>query len=92
MNILFGLIPALTICFVLWILVGMKIMLPRIAAVFSILAIVGGLFYSLQTYGPRVELAKAPIPYAPERVEVEKGAELIEPNDRLGQFDDQLGK
>lgn len=90
MNILFGLIPALGICFVATVLVFMKKIQPRTAAVISILSIVAALFSSLQTYGPRVELAETSMPYAPERTEVETGSKLVDSEDRFGKFDNRI--
>ena len=90
MNILFGLIPAIGICFVVTVLVFMKKIQPRTAAVISILTIVGALFTSAQTYGPRVELAETTMPYAPEKTEIETGSRLVDSEDRFGKFDNRI--
>ncbi len=90
MNFLFGLIPAIGVIAVVLYLAYVKVFSWVIArgVIAFILTITVGL--SLNTYGPRVGLTKTHLPYAPESSEIETGAELIEPIDQMGQFDEEL--
>lgn len=90
MNTLFGLIPVLPALAIIWWLVYASILTKKSAFGLSLFALFITTLLSLQTYGPRNELATSTMPPVPEAVAVEGGSKLVDPKDRIGQFDERL--
>lgn len=98
MNILFSLgMGALTgaaffaiSCIVIAVVPGKKARRVKIAAVIAaVIALLQGAT-SIAPYGPRGEVQQAASAPIPERRASETSAPLVEPSDRLGQFDEKL--
>ena len=90
MNILFGLIPVLTLIPVVAWLAYSKVIKGKTACGLTITVIIITAMYSFQTYGPRNALARAKMPAPPRHEPVKPGSELVPKSERVGQFDDEL--
>lgn len=90
MNFLFGLIPSIGFITILVLLAFRKIIPWKIAMGISATILCITVWYSANTYGPRIELPTSHLTYIPETTEITSEANLVEYQDRLGQFDNQI--
>lgn len=92
MNFLFGLIPAAGMWAIIAYLWYARVISRKVAVGLATLTLFVFAFMSAQTYGPRNGLTAAATPYAPEPVPVTTGSKMVEPKDRIGQFDQKLSE
>ena len=94
MNFVFGLIPSLCASAALLLLALFFRKHVKFKPVISVclLMIFVNSWYSFNTYGPRVEVNSYSIPYTPESVSIESGAEFSEVKDRSKVFSNEINK